>query len=456
MEIRIQYPIGKNGKREPLPKQREFHESTAKFRAYVGGIGSGKTIAGCMEGIKKALMYPGSTGLIAANTFPQLEKATKKTFFELCPPELIKRKNEWEVEFTNDSKIYFINLSNPDSLRGPSVLWIYMDEAADASEFAFLTLMGRLRNDAKTVFPESAFSFFITSNPNGKNWVYQRFFAKPSPEYFGIQTTTFDNKSNLPDNYIENLQAAYSSDMANRFLHGSFDVFIGQIFGEFQEPIHVIAPIELPKHYYRFRAIDFGWSHPTVVLWACEDHKGNLYFYREFAKSEVPAYELAEKINTLSGEEEYEYTVGDTSGVAVSQTDGESVYRQLYEYGKIQVQPAYKQNKMGRIDRAKTMFRYNKIFIFNTCTTLIAQLPQYQWEAPSYGQAMSAQRPLKINDDAIDAFLYLLGSRPDAFGLPDEMQKKEMTQEERMLTCDPNWELAQINQRSKNQPKVHY
>ena len=456
MQIKLEYPIGKNGKREPLPKQQDFHNSSARFRAYVGGVGSGKTVAGCIEGIKKALTYPGSTGLIAANTYPQLEKATKKTFFEVCDPRLIKRKNEWEVEFFNGSKIYFINLSNPDSLRGPSVLWIYMDEAADASEFSFLTLIGRLRNDAKTLYPDSAFSFFLTSNPNGKNWVYQRFFAKPRPGYYGVQTTTFDNAANLPENYIDGLREAYSDDMANRFLYGSFDVFIGQIFNEFEENVHVIQPRELPEHWFRYRSIDFGWSHPTCVLWAAEDFKGNLYFYREFHKSEVPAYDLARVITELSGQEKYEYTVGDTAGVAVSQTDGESVYRQLYEYGHIQVTPAYKQDKMGRIDRAKTMFKHRKVFIFNTCTTLIAQLPQYQWEKPTYEQALSKQRPLKVNDDSIDAFLYLLGSRPDSFGLPSEEVKKELSPYERAMVCDPDYELSQINNKKKNQHKVYY
>lgn len=36
---------------QPLPTQARFHASPAKFRAFVGGLGSGKTRAGCVEAL---------------------------------------------------------------------------------------------------------------------------------------------------------------------------------------------------------------------------------------------------------------------------------------------------------------------------------------------------------------------------------------------------------------------
>ena len=43
---------------KPLPKQLEFHNLTNKYKLYCGGIGSGKSHAGCMEALYTMLSYP--------------------------------------------------------------------------------------------------------------------------------------------------------------------------------------------------------------------------------------------------------------------------------------------------------------------------------------------------------------------------------------------------------------
>lgn len=463
MQINIQYPVGKNGKREPNKNQLAFHGSSAKYRAYVGGVGAGKTLAGCLEVLKLCVLYPGNFGLIGANTYPQLRDATKRTFLQVCPQEIIKveLKQENKIILVNGSEIIFRSFDEYSKFQGLELGFFYMDEASEAPEEIWDVLMGRLRFKG---VPQKALKGFATTNPNGKNWVYKKFFDKPAEDFFGVVSTTYENKDNLPDTYISDMEKVYSADWLKRFLFGSFETFSGQIFSEFNETAtdprnsHVIQPIELPSHWYRFRSIDFGWSHPTCVLWAAESPDGTLYIYQELYKSELAAYELANMINKMSPENEvYEYTIGDTSGRAISQTDGESVYKQLNEYGGIQVIPALKQDKIGRIDRAKTMFKYNKIKIFNTCTNLIKELPQYQWEAPKHGQLtpLRQQRPLKLKDDAIDALMYLLGSRPDMLGFPDVEVKKEKTDYERAMVCDPTYELGKIGEKKKTM-KVYY
>ena len=453
--VRLEYPLKKDGTRQPNKQQAAFHTSDAKYRAYVGGVGAGKTLAGCMEAIKLSYILPGNRGLIGANTYPQLRDATQKTFFSLCPPELIKEylKQENRVIFKNGSEIIFRSFDDYSKFQGLEIGFFYMDEASEAPKEIFDILTSRLRN---APIPDNMYRGFLTTNPNGKNWVYDKFFTTVDPDYFGVVSTTYDNKDNLPAGYIENMEKSYSAEWVKRFLHGSFDTFSGQIFSEFQESIHVTQPATIPDHWYRFRAIDFGWSNPTAVLWAAESPEGELYIYRELYRSELSAFELAEQITNLSGKERFEYTVGDTSGAAVSQTDGESIYSQLYEYKGIQVQPAYKQDKLGRIDRVKTMFRHNQIYVFNTCVNLIKELPQYQWESPKHNSTLTQQRPLKINDHAIDALLYLCGSRPDRIGLP-KVPKPAMSLQQQMETVDPMAVLTDLAKREKKgKVKVYY
>src|SRR6202049_3328136 len=66
----------------PLPSQRRFHSSGARFKGFSGPIGSGKSQALCQEAIKLSYLNPGRTGLIGAPTYPMLRDATVASLLE--------------------------------------------------------------------------------------------------------------------------------------------------------------------------------------------------------------------------------------------------------------------------------------------------------------------------------------------------------------------------------------
>jgi hypothetical protein len=53
----------------PLPSQRRFHDSKARFKGFSGPIGSGKSQALCQEALKLAYLNSGRTGLLGAPTY---------------------------------------------------------------------------------------------------------------------------------------------------------------------------------------------------------------------------------------------------------------------------------------------------------------------------------------------------------------------------------------------------
>jgi len=53
----------------PLPSQRRFHRSNARFKGFSGPIGSGKSQALCQEAIRLSYLNPGRQGLIGAPTY---------------------------------------------------------------------------------------------------------------------------------------------------------------------------------------------------------------------------------------------------------------------------------------------------------------------------------------------------------------------------------------------------
>ena len=46
----------------PLPSQRKFHSSSARFKGFSGPIGSGKSQALCQEAIRLSYLNPGAAG----------------------------------------------------------------------------------------------------------------------------------------------------------------------------------------------------------------------------------------------------------------------------------------------------------------------------------------------------------------------------------------------------------
>jgi hypothetical protein len=68
---------------EPLPSQKRFHESQARFKGFSGPIGSGKSQALCQEAIKLSYVNAGRLGLLGAPTYPMLRDATQATLLEI-------------------------------------------------------------------------------------------------------------------------------------------------------------------------------------------------------------------------------------------------------------------------------------------------------------------------------------------------------------------------------------
>src|SRR6202022_5130368 len=79
---------------QPFPRQKEFHESGAKYRLFGGAAGPGKTKALLYEAIRQAHNVPGSDSLLLRRTYPELESSLLAYFRRDVPRSLYKRYNE--------------------------------------------------------------------------------------------------------------------------------------------------------------------------------------------------------------------------------------------------------------------------------------------------------------------------------------------------------------------------
>src|SRR5690242_12930898 len=233
---------------EPFPKQREFHQSAAKYRLFGGAAGPGKSKALLMEAVLQANDHPGANTLLLRRTFPELEQSLLLYFRRDIPKELYKSFNDSKhvVTWHNGSTTrfgYCLAENDVYQYQGAEFLFIGIDELTlfTLRQWQFLT--SRNRCPVPGAFPCMA----AATNPGniGHAWVKALWIDKqPAPgmenpgeydpaDYDFIPARVTDNPIYAADeNYLKTLRAL-PSHLKRAFLDGDWDVFAGQYFDRF-------------------------------------------------------------------------------------------------------------------------------------------------------------------------------------------------------------------------------
>ncbi|HLH41383.1 MAG TPA: terminase family protein [Bryobacteraceae bacterium] len=220
---------------QPLPSQRRFHNSTARFKGFSGPIGSGKSQALCQEAIRLAYVNAGRTGLIGAPTYPMLRAATVAALVEALEkneiPYKMNRAENLMVLGETRSKILFRAVGDFERLRGSNLAWFGLDELTYTSEGAWLRLEGRLR-DPKA----KRLCGFAAWTPKGYDWVYERFVANPVAGYETVIARPFENRfllDQIPD-YYERLRNSYDERFYRQEVLGDYlNLHAGKVYYAF-------------------------------------------------------------------------------------------------------------------------------------------------------------------------------------------------------------------------------
>jgi len=198
--------------------QRAFWANTARYKAFVGGVASGKSFAGVIEILQQP---PRSVGVVVAPTYSMLRDATFQALLdldELCREAghpLIKRHNDsrFTTTLVNGTRILWRSGDKPDRLRGPNLHWAWADEAAYLDEGVWDVLLGRLRLGRGVAW--------ITTTPRGRDWIWKRWVEEERPQHALFQSHTRDNAA-LPTHFVQALAQNYKGAWADQELGGAF------------------------------------------------------------------------------------------------------------------------------------------------------------------------------------------------------------------------------------------
>ncbi len=455
LDLNACFPPAADGTQRPLPKQQQFLDAVfnpggPKFIAYVGGVGSGKTLIGCIAMIYLAIAYPGDY-LIARQFMPELSITTYKTFKELCPKEVIveDRIADRIIRIRGAggkiSNVIFRQLDEVDKLRSLNLCAVYIDEASQVSEAAFLLLQGRLRG------PHIR-KLILTSNPAGHDWIYRwwvkqdGFKTEEAKARFSLIKAPSTENVHLPDGYVQSMLETYSPERIQREIMGSFDAFEGQVYHEFRRDVHVIKPFVIPKEWSRVVGMDHGYRNPACALWGAIDYDDNIYIYREFYEREWLIKEIckghdktkAPGIVAMSGTDKIDQARIDPSTRNRDGKDGQSDWDEYLKHlpASWPLLPANNDKELG-IDRVKSYLKVSektgkpRLYVFDTCVNVIEEMAKYKYKELTHtqqGKMNEKEEPVKVDDHAMDALRYLCMSQPEA--PKHEDRRKHLLQEQ--------------------------
>lgn len=164
-----------------------------------------------------------------------------------------------------------------------------------------------------------------------------------------------------------------------------------------------VAPFEIPKHWNKIFALDFGWTNPTACLFGAYDRDNDvLYLYAEYyIKERTPqqhAHNLSRYgIHNMSG-------VYDPAGEQKSQKDGGDIVSLYKDAGITNIKPANNSKEEG-IMKTLQRFQDGKLKIFSTLKETLKEFRMHT--------RMEDGKVRKGNDHLMDCMRYMVMSGID-------------------------------------------
>jgi hypothetical protein len=232
--------------------QSQFIAMPHKYRAFVAGFGTGKTVTGCVSSLIHYWEHPKVNQGYFAPTYPQIRDIYFPTIEEVAYgmglrvdiKEGNKEVHIYSGRFYRGTTICR-SIKDPSSIIGFKIGKGHIDEldvlATRKAKEAWRKVIARLRWQDETIKN----GVDVTTTPEGFKEVYRLFVEMPQlkPElkqtYAYLQASTYDNAKNLPDDYIQSLLDTYPTELIDAYLRGQFvNLTSGTVYRSFNRKLH--------------------------------------------------------------------------------------------------------------------------------------------------------------------------------------------------------------------------
>lgn len=271
-----------------------------------GPAGTGKS-RGLLEKLHLiALKYPGVRTLMLRKTRRSLTESGMVTYWTKIRPELDGvqwRPSLQQYQYPNGSILAVGGLDKPSKIMSSEWDVIYVQECTELSEQDWEACTIRLRN-GKMPYQQ----LLGDCNPDAPtHWLRQRVSAGKTlmlESRHEDNPVLFDPKTGqeTPEGtrYLATLDAL-SGVRYQRYRLGIWAAAEGTVYEDSWDPArNVVDRFPIPADWPRFLAVDFGYIHPFVCLWAAVDPDGRLIIYRQLYKTKTLVEDHAKEIKRVS------------------------------------------------------------------------------------------------------------------------------------------------------------
>ncbi len=263
----------------PQPKQqealRQLFDDKCKYLLYGGAMAGGKSYFLRWAALKYSMKLYQLTGIrnipigLFSEDYPTLKDRQISRISREFPKWLGELKNT-EIDglcfFVADEygggRIMLRNLDDPSKYMSSEFAGEFVEELTRTTEQTFQDLRNRLRYPG-VVNPK----FVAATNPGGigHGWVKKLFVDRMSddPEqdrFFYVHANVYDNKYVSPT-YVKQLESL-PERKRKAYLEGSWDLFEGQFFSEWNPNLHVIPSFIPRKPSVIVGGLDWGRAKP--------------------------------------------------------------------------------------------------------------------------------------------------------------------------------------------------
>jgi len=439
----------------PQEHQRDLHVDPHRYIGNFGGYGTGKTTTSREEVFKHLLITENANVLVGANVSAQYEQTIKRELENDIPAAFVKSysvKHQY-MDLKNGARLMWRSFDDPGKLRSLNLSMFVIVEGSETTLETLSQLKTRTRNRVATTpkYDEEGNLVYVDAERTvaaiDKDW--RRGIIESNPDsgyirtdilmvsdkihmYGGIKDIYFQDEQRidknissyvaatnankyLPENFEEELRKNKPDWWIKRFLQGSFQFSEGLVYPSAMS--HIVDDFEIPKHWKRLIAFDYGLYDPARFVYvAIDDRTGIAYAYRNDHTDNKNVHELAEiyKEGTKDIPDGGLYTAPliDPKSGFKRDFNKNTLANLMLDEG-IYFQPGAI-NVDARVIRMNTYLEAGKLKIFRSCNYLIDELKEYKFKERTLDASSDKQanKPVDKNNHSINALEWICMALP--------------------------------------------
>ena len=288
---------------QPFGAALDLFRSREREVLLAGPAGTGKSRA-CLEKINLIAMQRPIRAAIVRKTRTSLTQSAMITFEKKVlpqPNQVQFHTGDQEYRYPSGARVMVVGLDDPSKIGSTEFDIVYVNEATELDEDDWGMLLRGLRNGQL-----SYQQIIADCNPSApEHWLKQRCNAGATHL---LESTHQDNPvlydhaqntwTEFGTEYLKTLDSL-KGFMYQRLRLGLWVAAEGMYFTDWDPQLHVCPSFEIPVHWPRWIAVDYGFAAPFCCLWfARSPETRQIFVYRELyaagLRDEIQAQRIVE------------------------------------------------------------------------------------------------------------------------------------------------------------------